>query len=289
MRSALPLAVLSVFTVSTLPVQAFPGASVNLVRVSADGVRALPGLELPPPAVPPTSLGQDDQLLSQADLSSPDTSSTDQSDVTYLLSGDEDFEIRYASPLPANLTGNISIRRRSANASDGTNGEEVESIPLSSDKVTISEDRLTLTIKHDRNLRDGETLCALLPDGPHTLPQRLTPCCFQLAKAATSLWVHSALTSIRQSLPHLDPNCRNHPGCRRLRHCWLLQRWRRWRRQQQRVPLMHQMPDRRVPFRVRLWPSRLHLIQSHTPPYHDQSFRNRGTRLQHPGSSSLRR
>jgi hypothetical protein len=187
MRSALPLAVLSVFTVSTLPVQAFPGASVNLVRVSADGVRALPGLELPPPAVPPTSLGQDDQLLSQADLSSPDTSSTDQSDVTYLLSGDEDFEIRYASPLPANLTGNISIRRRSANASDGTNGEEVESIPLSSDKVTISEDRLTLTIKHDRNLRDGETLCALLPDGPHTLPQRLTPCCFQLAKAATSM------------------------------------------------------------------------------------------------------
>jgi len=51
----------------------------------------------------------------------------------------------------------------------------------------ISEDRLTLTIKHDRNLHDGETLCALLPDGPYALPRHFTPCCFQLAKAATSM------------------------------------------------------------------------------------------------------
>ncbi|HHG2224700.1 MULTISPECIES: hypothetical protein [unclassified Synechococcus] len=182
MRSALSLAVLSAFTVSTLPVQAFPGASVNLVRVSADGVRALPGLESPLPAAAPPSLGSDGQLLSQAGANDEE-----QSDITYLLSGDEDFEIRYASPLPLNLTGNISIRRRSANASDGSNGEEVESIPLNSPNVTISEDRLTLTIKHDRELRDGETLCALLPDGPYALPQRLTPCCFQLAKAATSM------------------------------------------------------------------------------------------------------
>lgn len=182
MRSALSLAVLSAFTVSTLPVQAFPGASVNLVRVSADGVRALPGLESPHPAAVPPSLGSDGQLLSQAGANDEE-----QSDVTYLLSGDEDFEIRYASPLPLNLTGNISIRRRTTNASDGSNGEEVESIPLNSPNVTISEDRLTLTIKHDRNLRDGETLCALLPDGPFALPQRLTPCCFRLAKAATSM------------------------------------------------------------------------------------------------------
>lgn len=182
MRSALSLAVLSAFTVSALPAQAFPGASVNLVRVSADGVRALPGLEPPPPATAQPSVGSDRQLLSQAG-----TNEAERSDVTYLLSGDEDFEIRYASPLPLNLTGNISIRRRSAIAGDSSNGEEVESIPLTSDKVTISEDRLTLTIKHDRNLRDGETLCALLPDGPHTLPQRITPCCFQLAKAATTM------------------------------------------------------------------------------------------------------
>lgn len=183
MRSALPLAVLSAFTVSALPVQAFPGASVNLVRVNADGVRALPGLDPSLYESPqPPSLSSDGQLLSQAD-----PNDGNQSDVTYLLSGDEDFEIRYASPLPLNLTGNISIRRRSSTGGDGLNGEEVENIPLNSPKVTISEDRLTLTIKHDRNLRDGETLCALLPDGPHALPQRITPCCFQLAKAATSM------------------------------------------------------------------------------------------------------
>ena len=183
MRSALSLAVLTAFTVGSLPVQAFPGASVNLVRVSSEGVRALPGLQPPSTqSLAPPFQADDGQLLSQAEPSDGQAR-----DVTYLLSGDEDFEIRYASPLPLDLTGNISIRRRSANAGDGFNGEEVESIPLNSPKVSISEDRLTLTIKHDRELRDGETLCALLPDGPADLPQRLTPCCFQLAKAATSM------------------------------------------------------------------------------------------------------
>ncbi|MCP9801407.1 hypothetical protein [Synechococcus sp. RedBA-s] len=134
------------------------------------------------PAPPEPTLASDGQLLSQAEVSDEESRN-----VTSLLSGDEDFEIRYASPLPLNLTGNISIRRRSANAGDGSNGEEVESIPLNSPNVTISEDRLTLTIKHERELRDGETLCALLPDGPYALPQRITPCCFQLAKAATSM------------------------------------------------------------------------------------------------------
>ncbi|WP_143593711.1 hypothetical protein [Synechococcus sp. 1G10] len=177
------MAVLSAFTVSALPVQAFPGASVNLVRVNAEGVRALPGLDPSLYGSPaPPSLASDGQLLSQAD-----PNDGDQNDVTYLLSGDEDFEIRYASPLPLNLTGNISIRRRSSTAGDAQNGEEVESIPLNSPNVSISEDRLTLTIKHDRGLRDGETLCALLPDGPYALPQRITPCCFQLAKAATTM------------------------------------------------------------------------------------------------------
>ncbi|MCP9826402.1 hypothetical protein [Synechococcus sp. EJ6-Ellesmere] len=132
------LAVLSAFTVSTLPVRAFPGASVNLVRVNGDGVTAIPGLQRTPTTAAPPSLASDSQLLSQAELSDQESR-----DVTYLLSGDEDFEIRYASPLPLDLTGNISIRRRSANAGDGANGEEVESIPLNSPNVTISEDRLT--------------------------------------------------------------------------------------------------------------------------------------------------
>lgn len=182
MRSAFSLAVLTAFTVSTLPVRAFPGASVNLVRVNGDGVTALPGLQPKPTQPTPPSLANDGQLLSQADQSDQESG-----DVTYLLSGEEDFEIRYASPLPLDLTGNISIRRRSPNAEDGSHGKEVETIPLNSPNVTISEDRLTLTIKHGRELRDGEALCVLLPDGPFALPQRLTPCCFQLAKAATSM------------------------------------------------------------------------------------------------------
>ncbi len=55
MRFTVPLALATAtaFSVSALPVRAFPGASVNLVRVNGDGVTALPGLQPPAVQVPP--------------------------------------------------------------------------------------------------------------------------------------------------------------------------------------------------------------------------------------------
>ncbi|MCP9826401.1 hypothetical protein [Synechococcus sp. EJ6-Ellesmere] len=67
MRFTVPLALATAtaFSVSALPVRAFPGASVNLVRVNGDGVTALPGLQPPAVQVPPSAPGTA-ELISQA-------------------------------------------------------------------------------------------------------------------------------------------------------------------------------------------------------------------------------
>jgi hypothetical protein len=178
MRTFFPVALASAFTLSSLPAQAFPGASVNLVRIDGDGVRALP---LPSSMATPGPASQaPGVLLSQAG------SNALPRDVTYLVSGNSDFVIRFAGPLPETLSGFISIRRRASSSSDLQAGEEVERIPLDSPNVQLSEDRRTLTITHDVVLRQGETFCALLPEGPYVLPNRITPCCFTLGAGAVS-------------------------------------------------------------------------------------------------------
>lgn len=60
----------------------------------------------------------------------------------------------------------------------------MERIFLNSDRVSYSSDRRTITIDPETTITDGEVICALLPDGPNTLPTRTTPCCFTVAKAA---------------------------------------------------------------------------------------------------------
>lgn len=174
MRFTVPLALATAtaFSVSALPVRAFPGASVNLVRVNGDGVTALPGLQPPSVQAPPSAPGTF-ELISQA---SGDTQTN--RDITVLPTGTEDLEIKYQGPLPRFGGGDyISVRNKAT-------GDEVERIFLNSDRVSFSSDRRTITIDPESTITDGEVICALLPDGPNTLPSRITPCCFTVAKAA---------------------------------------------------------------------------------------------------------
>ncbi len=174
MRFTVPLALATAtaFSVSALPVRAFPGASVNLVRVNGNGVTALPGLQPPSIQTPPSAPGAV-ELISQA---SGDNQSD--RDVTVLPTGTEDLEIRYQGALPQFSSSDyISVRNRST-------GEEVERIFLNSDRVSFSSDRRTITINPETTITDGAVICALLPDGPGALPSRISPCCFTVAKAA---------------------------------------------------------------------------------------------------------
>lgn len=200
MRPVLPVGLITVFSISALPVQALPGASVNLVRINGEGLQALPGLQWSPEKTSPQESPPAPLPLSQVPGDSEE-------DVTYLLSGSDDFEIRFRDPLPENLSGYISVRRRVSNGTGSGNGEEVERIPFNSPNVSISDDRRLLTIKHNREVRDGETLCALLPEGAYTLPARLTPCCFGVARPAamerrtTPCGVAAAATTPTSSFP----------------------------------------------------------------------------------------
>lgn len=182
MRFTVPLALATAtaFSVSTLPVRAFPGASVNLVRLNGDGVTALPGLQPPSVQVPPSAPGTL-ELISQA---SGDTQ-TDR-DITVLPTGAEDLEVQYRGALPQ-FSGSdyISLRNKAT-------GDEVERIFLNSDRVSFSSDRSTITINPESTITPGEVICALLPDGPGTLPTRSTPCCFTVAAAAPAAYVAPA-------------------------------------------------------------------------------------------------
>ncbi len=174
MRFTVPLALATAtaFSVSALPVRAFPGASVNLVRVNGDGVTALPGLQPPAVQVPPSAPGTV-ELISQAS----GESQTDR-DVTILPTGTEDVEITYQNPLPQFSDSDyISVRNKAT-------GEEVERIGLNSERVSYSSDRRTITIDPETTITIGEVIGFLLPDGPNTLPTRTSPCFFTVAPPA---------------------------------------------------------------------------------------------------------
>ncbi len=168
MRLAVPiaLATATAFSVSALPVRAFPGASVNLVKINGEGVKPLPGLQ----AQPAAARASTELLISQ--------SAADPNAVRGLASGTEDFEIQFNGPLPQFSASDILrvVNRET--------GDLVEEISLTSGKVSFSADRRTITISHDYTVKDGEIICALFPDGPNPLPRRTSPCCFTVVKAA---------------------------------------------------------------------------------------------------------
>ena len=185
MRFSVPLALATAtaFSVNSLPVRAFPGGNVNLVRVNGDGVTALPGFQ-PPAAQTPSSVPGAFELISQA---SGDVQSA--GDVTVMPVGSNELEITYEGALPRFSNNEyISIRNK-------VTGEELERVLLNSDRVSFSSNRDTITINPETALTPDKVLFALLPDWPGNLPARSAPCCFTAAAAVPPAAVAPPVTN----------------------------------------------------------------------------------------------
>lgn len=190
MRLTLPLALATAtaFTVSTLPVRAMPAAGVNLFRIDAEGVQPLPDLQRitaaleardkQTQAAPQSLESGSEPLISQAGTGAGAASDSDDEDVTLLPTGMEDWRICFNGPLPVfDAWEYLSIR-------NPRNDDEVETIPLTSSRISYSQDRTCITIDPELVVKPGERFCALLPDGPNPLPRRVDPCCFTVAPPA---------------------------------------------------------------------------------------------------------
>jgi hypothetical protein len=169
----LPVALLTASSViaAGLPAHAFPDVHVNLIRISSEGVTAMPGpdqarlqVSAPAPvslisqALPPAGGGAGPTLLVNDGTPKP-------------------LVMTYAGPLPAfSLDNYISIR--------DSNDKELEQIRFDSSAVVISPDRRTITITPTRPVEEGQTLAALLPRGNYVLPLATSSCFFQLAPPA---------------------------------------------------------------------------------------------------------
>jgi len=150
-----------------LPARAFPSARVNLIRITGEGVTAMPGLNqarLPASSIPASSSGP---FLSQA---APPSGNGP----TLLTKASDPLVLSFATPLPTfGLDDYISIR--------DSNNTEVEQIRFDSSAVVISTDRRTITITPTQPVQEGQTLAALLPTGNYVLPLATSSCFFQLA------------------------------------------------------------------------------------------------------------
>jgi hypothetical protein len=197
MRFLAPLAIATAtaFTAYALPARANPGPSVNLVRISGDGVTPLPNVV---DAI--ESLNKQEPrkiLLSQAgapgQVQLPELETIyetfaqyqDREDFATLRSGQQDFRIEFAAPLPTGLSGTILIQ--DVVDEDPFTVETVETISFSD--VQFSDDRTEMIIPHDRRLPTGDTWCVTFPDEvAGQLPRRTSPRCFEVRRAV-AWWV----------------------------------------------------------------------------------------------------
>lgn len=161
---SLPIAM--AFSATALPLRAIPAVGMNLVRISPNGVQAMPWAQ-----PPPTPKANPVVLVGQAQT--PDGEQS-----TIVAPGTIDYSITFQNPLPINLDGYLSIRRKVSTGDLSQNGTELMQIPFNSANISFSDDRRKLSFRPELRLVPGETICALLPLGPYTLPKRSSPCCF---------------------------------------------------------------------------------------------------------------
>ncbi|MCU0529651.1 MAG: hypothetical protein MUD04_09180 [Cyanobium sp. Prado107] len=163
MRFALPLALATAaaFSVQSLPVRAFPGASVNLVRIDAEGVKPLPDVTRLVGEVQKQVQAQEQaqaqaRLQAQAPAPSPTTGTGAAAaplptNLTWLLSPGDELEIGFRRPLPAGASGVLVLTEAPASADGligpGEPGREVERIPFPSPQVFLSEERTFMAIQ----------------------------------------------------------------------------------------------------------------------------------------------
>ncbi|MGB5135275.1 MAG: hypothetical protein WBN89_08905 [Prochlorococcaceae cyanobacterium] len=184
MRVTIALALFSAaaFTTHSLPVRAWPGASINLVRVDASGVTPLPDVQL---------------LLSQSQPGSavipkgPAETKPVPTNLTWLLSPGDELEISFRRPLPANAAGVLVLREAPA-ATDGLigpgePGREVERVPFPSPRVFLSEDRSFMAIEPQTPRPPGTITTVVFELGPRVVPEPETPVRFALAQPAVAM------------------------------------------------------------------------------------------------------
>lgn len=169
--------VLVAFGLFTLPVRAMPAASVQLFRVDGHGVKPMPAISavLEAKAAEPSKARRESPWMAQA--GEPATGTGAPAPLAFLSQ-------TFVSPLPNDLTGAIRLVEV---AEDGTLGAMVEEIPFESSRVTISSDRLVLTVAPSTPIKPGQSVMLQLPSRspagvPYVYPYHLasTPCLFKV-------------------------------------------------------------------------------------------------------------
>ncbi len=170
----------------TMPARAMPGASVQLFRVNGNGLKPMPGITdaLDRVQAQRTALAQTPQP-GQSKLML--VAQTGQGTVGSLSSYTQSF----VGPLPE-LSGNLRLVYIDSNT--GTIGQVLEEFDVKGPNVTISPDRLQITIQLPPNttIQPGQTVMlqfpATTPTGepiiyPNHLPS--TPCQFMVTAVST--------------------------------------------------------------------------------------------------------
>lgn len=199
MRLAVPLALFTAaaFSSQALPVRAYPGPSINLVRIDREGVQPLPDVSRVVQEV--ESARQDlrnQPALAQAETPAGGIPITETSpeesfgELTWLLSPGDELEINFSQPLPANATGELLLRTRPAPGSSATSGAEagevVERIPFPSEAVFLSDTRLYMAIAPESLRNPGEITTVEFVLGG-VVPEPETPVRFALAQPAIAV------------------------------------------------------------------------------------------------------
>ena len=180
LRPLIGLPVLMALGLGTLPARALPAASVQLFRINGNGVKTMPAISdaLDRAQLQRTALAQAPQagkpvvqLIAQSDPAS--------------LGSLSNYSQSFVGPLPANLSGNLRIVY--IDPSTGTIGQVLEEIDVNGPNVTISPDRLKITIRLQptSTIQPGQTVMLQLPSttpagDPILYPNHLaaTPCQF---------------------------------------------------------------------------------------------------------------
>ncbi len=179
-RPLVGLPVLLALGLGTLPARALPAASVQLFRINGNGVKTMPAIS---DAIDQAQ-HQNIALAQPSQAGKPVVELVAQSDPASLGSLSS-YSQSFVGPLPANLSGNLRIVFIDPNT--GTIGQVLEEIDLNGPDVTISPDRLKITIRLQptSTIQPGQTVMLQLPSTtpagqPILYPNHLatTPCQF---------------------------------------------------------------------------------------------------------------
>ncbi len=182
-RPLLGLPVVMALGLGTLPARALPAASVQLFRLNGNGLKPMPAI---------TDALDRAQLQSKALAQAPQAPQAVKAPVVLVaqsspasLGSLSSYSQSFVGALPANLAGNVRLVYIDPNT--GTIGQVLEEIEMSGPNVSISPDRLQISIRLQptSSIQPGQTVMMQLPSttpagDPIVYPNHLasTPCQF---------------------------------------------------------------------------------------------------------------